>query len=103
MKFDSDGAAVFEGSEATLFSSAAVGAGGSSNGSTIDNTTDKYLFADIEIEAISGSSATGNVTFYLDRSTDGGTTWGTVADLTPIGGFYFASETTTKRVTVNIG
>lgn len=74
MKFASDGSRT-DDTEVTHINAVSVGAGAYSNSSTVDNSSDKMLGADAQFVAAPGASATGTVTVYLQRSTDGGTTW----------------------------
>lgn len=74
-KFDSDGAITFD-TESTEFASAAVSNGSASSGVTRDNSSDKFVGGEFTITATIGSgSPSGNVEIYVQRSTDGGTTW----------------------------
>lgn len=76
-KFDSNGAISFEASEATLFDNGATIANNAfSAGSTVDNTTNKYLSGDFIYVVTAPASASGDVNLYVQRSTDGGTRWG---------------------------
>lgn len=74
MKFASDGSRT-DDSEATHINAASVSTAGYSNSSAVDNSSAKQLAADVLFTAAPGSSATGTVSLYLQRSTDGGTTW----------------------------
>ena len=73
-KFDADGS-IINAAEATPISAASVGTLAYSNSATIDNSTDKHLGADILATFAPGASATGTVSLFIQRSTDGGTTW----------------------------
>lgn len=73
-KFASDGSLTFA-SEVAHISAVSVATVSYSNATSIDNTTDKNLGSNITWTAAPGSSATGTVSIYLQRSTDGGTTW----------------------------
>lgn len=76
-KYGTDGSATFESSQATAISTGGTTANGAyATSSTIDNTTDKYLGGSAEFTVVAPTSASGNVTLYLQRSVDGGTTWG---------------------------
>lgn len=79
-KFDSSGALTWS-SEQTLINAVSVSAtSGTTASSTIDNSTDKYLGAELLVEmtaAAAATNGTGAVTLTVERSTDGGTTWPT--------------------------
>jgi len=45
------------------------------NGTTQDNTTNKYIGGFFEITVIAPTSANGNIIIYHEHSVDGGTTW----------------------------
>jgi hypothetical protein len=85
--FDSSGVQTWEGSEATLDTSGSTLATGSYfNGTAQDNTapTRPYLGGTFKISITAPTSANGPITVWLQRSTDGGTSWpdnglGTVA------------------------
>ena len=74
-KYASDGSLSL-GSESTQISAVSVSTLAYSNSSGIDNsTTAKNLGSYLTFTAAPGASATGTVTLFLQRSTDGGTTW----------------------------
>lgn len=73
-KWASDGART-DASESTRINAAIVGAGAYSNSSTVDNSSEKNLGADLLLTMAPGSSATGTVSLWLQQSTGGGTTW----------------------------
>lgn len=98
-KFGSDGSRT-DASEATRISAVSVGAGAYSSSSTVDNSTDKNLGADIQFTAAPGSSATGNVTLYLQTSTDGGTTWPSNGQGLPLGTIGFNASGTSVTTSV---
>ena len=78
-KFDSSGALAWS-TEQTLINAVSVSSStGTTASSTIDNSTDKYLGAELTVSmtAASATNGSGAVTFTLERSTDGGTTWPT--------------------------
>lgn len=74
MKFASDGSRT-DDAEVAHINAVSVGAGAYSSGAGVDNSAVKQLGADVQFVAAPGASATGTVTVYLQRSTDGGTTW----------------------------
>lgn len=79
-KFDSSGALVYS-SEAEEFNESAIASSSTSwtEDTAVDNSTDLYMGADLEVIVTPASSvtnsATTNVAIQLQRSTDGGTTW----------------------------
>lgn len=73
-KFASDGSRT-DDTEATPMSAQTVGAGAYGNSSGIDNSSDKWLGADLVVTFAPSASITGTVTLYLQHSTDGGSTW----------------------------
>lgn len=78
-KFASDGSITWS-AEQTLISAASLSAStGTSVSSTVDNSTDKYIGAELTVSmtASSATNGTGAVSYTLERSTDGGTTWPT--------------------------
>lgn len=80
-KFASDGSLSWS-AEQTLINAASVSATtGTTASSTVDNSTDKYLGAEItlSVTAASATNGTGTLALTLERSTDGGTTWSTQA------------------------
>lgn len=78
-KFASDGSLSWS-AEQTIFNAVLVNAStGSQPSSTVDNSTDKYLGAEItlSVTAAAATNSTGTLALTLERSTDGGTTWAT--------------------------
>ena len=73
-KYASDGALSFT-AESTQISAVSVGTLAYSNSSMINNSTAKNLGAFVTFTAAPSASATGAVALFLQRSTDGGTTW----------------------------
>jgi hypothetical protein len=65
-----------------------------SNGATVDNSTTKNLGSNITWTAAPGASATGVVSLYLERSTDGGTTWPSDGQGIFLSGINFAASAT---------
>lgn len=75
-KFSSTGALSFEASEATPFAAADVADGAAGNGTTQDNSSNAYLGGEFLVTGvIAAGSPSGNVSIYLQRSTDAGSTW----------------------------
>lgn len=82
-KLDSNGAVVYESSEATLLSVTGVADTTRATGTAQDNTTDGWIGFDGIAKVDGGSS--GVVTILLEASTDGGTSWPTAQGGIPIG------------------
>lgn len=80
-KFASDGSITFDTTEAEVFNESAIASSTTAwtEDTAIDNSSDKWIGADLEIvvtpAASVTNSATTNVTVQIQRSTDGGTTW----------------------------
>ena len=75
-KFTSGGAVSYEGSEGTAFSTAGTTADDAYlNGTTQDNSANLYVGGHFELTVTAPASAAGNVTCFLQRSMDGGTTF----------------------------
>lgn len=102
-KFDSSGVILWD-AEAEVFSVASIANSVTAwnAGAGIDNSTDKWVGADLEIVTTPASAATGPVSVQIEHSTDGGTTWPTGGQGAQIGGVYFAasSAAVTKSVRV---
>lgn len=100
-KFGSSGALVYA-SETTPITSTSVSATtGTTASSTIDNSTDLYIGADLTVSmtAASTTNGTGTMAVYLERSTDGGTTWPTAALGELVGAYTVtAADTTSARL-----
>jgi hypothetical protein len=76
--FDANGVMVWEGSEAAIDSNGSTLATAAYfNGTTQDNTspTRPYLGGTFRFTIITPASANGPIIVWLQRSTDGGTTW----------------------------
>lgn len=73
-KYGSDGSITFEGSEGTLLDNGSTIADNAySAGTTQDNSSNKYIGGDFIFEVTAPASSNGDVTLYLEKSTDGGT------------------------------
>ena len=73
---DSTGAVVYEGSEATVLSNAGTLATATYlAGTAQDNSTTKWLGGDFTFKVVAPASSSGPVTLFLERSSDGGTTF----------------------------
>ena len=92
-KFASDGSLTLS-SESTEYGPTSVSTVSYANGTSNDNTTNKYLMANITWTAAPGSSATGTVSLYLQRSTDGGTTWPSDGQGEFLSGISFSASAT---------
>lgn len=78
-KFGTDGSLSWS-AEQTLINAVSVSATtGTTASSTIDNSTDKYLGAELTLSltAAAATNGTGTLALTIERSTDGGTTWAT--------------------------
>jgi hypothetical protein len=82
-KFDSSGNVSY-GTWTNRLSTTGTTSGTLATGSTIDNSTDKYIGANILVSA-TGSGTSGVVTVFLEFSDDGGTTWPDAQEGIPIG------------------
>ena len=96
-----DGSRV-DAAESTPINAVSVGAGAYSNSSTVDNSSDKHLGAHITATFAPGSSATGMVAVYLQRSTDGGTTWPSDGLGVFVGGQDFSASSTSRTKNLSI-
>lgn len=95
-KFNSDATPEFESSPVTLLNAVSVGAGSNSTSATVDNTTNKWLFGEVEFTVT--ATTTGNVALYLSRSVDGGTTFPDAGKGQLIGSIDFTAGGTQRRV-----
>lgn len=89
-RFASDGSLEWS-TEQTLINAVSVSATtGTTVSSTVDNSTDKYLGAELTVSLTAASTTDGSndVAFTLERSTDGGTTWPTAGR-----GIFVGSDT----------
>ncbi len=93
----SDGRADYEDTEQTFFNVASLANATYSSGSAISNdaTTEGYYGVALSI-SITGSTATGEYRVYLQRSTNGGTTWPDNAGGDLVGVFEVTASTTEK-------
>jgi hypothetical protein len=102
-KFASDGSLTFA-SESTPISSTSLSAStGTTTSSTIDNSSDKYLGMNItaSFTAASATNGSGTVALFLERSTDGGTTWPTAGQGVMIGAYTVTAANGTSTILVN--
>jgi hypothetical protein len=74
--FSTTGQQTWEGSEASIDSSSGTTTNGSYfAGSTNDNSTAGYLGGTFKFTIVAPASSNGTVTVFLQRSTDGGSSW----------------------------
>lgn len=100
-KFGTDGS-ITDAAEDTAINAASVATGSYSNSATINNSANKYLGASILATFAPGASATGTVALFIQRSTDGGTTWPSDGLGEWVGSHTFAASASsiTKNLTV---
>ena len=74
--------------------------GSRATSSTIDNSSTKFLSADVQVKIRTGAgtSATGTVTIYFIRSVDGGTTFDDSTDNAEVLGVFNANTDTTDFI-----
>ena len=73
-KFGSDGQRV-DAAESTPLSTGAIANLANGLGASIDNSYDKFLGSDVKVTITPAAAATGTVSVFLQKSTDGGVTW----------------------------
>lgn len=99
--FASDGSLEWS-TEQTLINAVSVSATtGTTASSTVDNSTDKYLGAELtaSFTAAAATNGTGSVALSLERSTDAGTTWPTQDKGTAVGSYTLvAGDSTSARL-----
>ena len=102
-KFDSSGV-ISWGAETEVYNEATITPGATSwtAGTAIDNSTDKWVGADLEIIVTPASSTTGPVSVQIEHSTDGGTTWPSGGQGAQIGGVYFSASASVITKSVRI-
>ena len=96
-KYGTDGALNFT-AEATQINGVSVATVSYSNSITINNSTAKNLGAFVTFTAAPGASATGTVALFLQRSTDGGTTWPSDGLGAQVAGITFSASSTSRTV-----
>lgn len=78
-KFDSSGVRTAESTEATLTAAGTANSlanGGFAQTNTQDNSTLGWIGGEFSLSVnVSTATPNGNVNFYMQQSTDGGTTW----------------------------
>jgi photosystem II stability/assembly factor-like uncharacterized protein len=92
-KFDSSGALVYS-AEAEEFNEANISVSTTAwtEDTAIDNSTDLYMGADLEIVITPEASITGSVSVQIQRSTDGGTTWPDDGQGETVASHYFSAS-----------
>ena len=90
----------FTNSVSITITLASLANGSSVASSAIDNSTDKYLSANIQIkiQTDAGAVSTGTVTVYILRSVDGGTTYDDLNNNAEILGVFNANVANTDYV-----
>lgn len=96
-KYGTDGSLTFS-AESTRINAVSVSTVSYSNSATVDNSTNKYLGANITFTAAPGASATGTVALYIQRSTDGGTTWPSDGLGHFVAGITFSASSTSRTM-----
>lgn len=94
-KFTSAGALEYA-AEAEEFNESAIASSSTAwtEDTAIDNSTNLYIGADLEVVITPASSATGTVSVQIQRSTDGGTTWPSDGLGEPVGAHTFSASST---------
>jgi len=102
-KYGTDGSLTFD-NEAEVFNETAIANSTTAwtEDTAIDNSTDKWIGADLEIIITPSTTATGTVTVQIQRSTDAGTTWPSDGLGEPVTGHYFAASSTAVTLHVQI-
>lgn len=95
-KFASDGS-ITSSSESTPISATSATTGTYVVSSDVDNSSDKYIGSDITVTFAPGSSATGTVALYLQRSTDGGITYPSDGQGVFLGAVGFAASSASVK------
>ena len=92
-KYGTDGSITFS-AESTPISASAATTLTYNNSSGVDNSSVKYLGAQITALFDVPSSATGAVSVFLQQSTDAGTTWPSDGQGLLVGSYYFNASST---------
>ena len=113
VRFDTNGSLSYETAHVSFFSISSLSGGaniGSNSyvpGSSFSNTASMWLGGEFVFSAGTVSNASGNLTLYLEFSTDGGSTWPIPASANGAGGgmviavLGFASTTTASTASTN--
>ena len=102
-KFASDGSITFD-SEAEIFNETAIANSTSAwtEDTAVDNSSDKWIGADLEILVTPSASATGIVSVQIQRSTDDGTTWPSDGQGEPVAGIQFSASSAAVTQSVQV-
>lgn len=102
-KFDSSGALSWS-SETEVFNETAIANSATAwtEDTAVNNSTDKWLGASLEIVITPSASATGNVSVQMQDSTDDGTTWPSDGLGMPVANYYFSASATAVTQSVQI-
>ena len=102
-KFGTDGSLTFD-SEAEVYNelNIAVSTTAWTEDTAIDNGTNKWIGADLEVVITPEASITGSVTVQIQRSTDGGTTWPDDGQGVFVTAHYFAASSAAVTKSVQI-
>lgn len=93
------------GSETEVFNETAIASSATAwteESTGVNNSSDLYLGADLEILITPSASATGTVSVQIQRSTDGGTTWPDDGLGEPVVAHYFDASSTAVRISTQI-
>ena len=113
VRFDSTGTLSYEAAHVSFFSISSLSGGANIGnnsyvtGSNFSNTVSTWLGGEFVFSAGTVSNASGNITLYLEFSTDGGVTWPSPASANGAGGgmviavLGFASTTTASTASTN--
>ena len=98
-KYGSDGAPAWAAEQVPI-NAASVSTLSYSNSATQDNSTDKYTFAEVTLQATPASAPAAGTTLalYLQRSTDGGATWPDNGGGQFVAAISFAAATTARSI-----
>lgn len=97
-KFDSSGALVYA-SEVEVFNETAIASSSTAwtADTAVDNSSNLYIGADLEIIVTPASSATGTVLIQIQRSTDGGTTWPSGGEGETVAAIDFVADSSARN------
>ena len=92
-KYGTDGSITFS-AESTPISASAVTTAAYGNSSGVDNSSNKYIGAQITALFDVSASLTGAVSVFLQQSTDAGATWPSDGQGLLVGSYYFNASST---------
>ena len=95
-KLAADGSAVFD-SEELAFNHIALANSDRASSITLDNSTDKWLGAEVYVSLDPNAAVDGMVLVELQRSTDGGTTWPTFGFSQCVAGMHFTAASAAAK------